>query len=241
LTLHSRITNGLQLLLAKARESLGRQKVGTAARCTWLKHFRHFSRGGPSNAWRFDSATTPRHIFFKALTKRGFLPVSRSIRSSEASWRKCHKTAKNVRAGLDSNLPSRRNAYKQISELSSGGFLSNHRRGFAERCREANSKREFGLGNLFREGGDGHVWGTDKNIQPHRHRIRTWHDARGFRYELASRQSCGFGRRLLRGSRGAGAELEATTVRKGNKKVSVTLSGWVVKYGDWWDDGVETN
>src|SRR6188472_995614 len=37
------------------------------------------------------------------------------------------------------------------------------------------------------------------------------------------------------------AELEATTVRKGNKKVSVTLSGWVVKYADWWDDGVETN
>jgi hypothetical protein len=37
------------------------------------------------------------------------------------------------------------------------------------------------------------------------------------------------------------AELEATTVRKGNKKVSVTLSGWVVKYGAWWDDGQETN
>src|SRR5215813_6863962 len=37
------------------------------------------------------------------------------------------------------------------------------------------------------------------------------------------------------------AELEATTVRKGNKKVSVTLSGWVVKYMDWWDDGVEQN
>ena len=33
------------------------------------------------------------------------------------------------------------------------------------------------------------------------------------------------------------AELEATTVRKGNKKVSVTLSGWVVKSFDWWDDG----
>ena len=29
------------------------------------------------------------------------------------------------------------------------------------------------------------------------------------------------------------AELEATTVRKGNKKVSVTLSGWVVKLGTW--------
>ena len=37
------------------------------------------------------------------------------------------------------------------------------------------------------------------------------------------------------------AELEATTVRKGNKKVSVTLSGWVVKDVTWWDDGDETN
>ena len=33
------------------------------------------------------------------------------------------------------------------------------------------------------------------------------------------------------------AELEATTVRKGNKKVSVTLSGGVVKSFNWWDDG----
>ena len=37
------------------------------------------------------------------------------------------------------------------------------------------------------------------------------------------------------------AELEATTVRKGNKKVSVTLSGWVVKLGEFWDDGHESN
>jgi hypothetical protein len=33
------------------------------------------------------------------------------------------------------------------------------------------------------------------------------------------------------------AELEATTVRKGNKKVSVTISGWVVKTMNWWTDG----
>ena len=33
------------------------------------------------------------------------------------------------------------------------------------------------------------------------------------------------------------AELEATTVRKGNKKVSVTLSGWVVKSLNWYDSG----
>jgi hypothetical protein len=36
------------------------------------------------------------------------------------------------------------------------------------------------------------------------------------------------------------AELEATTVRKGNKKVSVTLSGWVVKSINFWDDGDES-
>jgi hypothetical protein len=35
------------------------------------------------------------------------------------------------------------------------------------------------------------------------------------------------------------AELEATTVRKGNKKVSVTISGWVVKSMNFWDDGDE--
>ncbi len=33
------------------------------------------------------------------------------------------------------------------------------------------------------------------------------------------------------------AELEATTVRKGNKKVSVMLSGWVIKSLNVWDDG----
>ncbi|MEM7192711.1 MAG: porin, partial [Pseudomonadota bacterium] len=33
------------------------------------------------------------------------------------------------------------------------------------------------------------------------------------------------------------AELEATTVRKGNKKVSLTISGWVLESMNWWDDG----
>ena len=37
------------------------------------------------------------------------------------------------------------------------------------------------------------------------------------------------------------AELEATTVRKGNKKVSVTISGWVTKSVNFWDDGSESN
>jgi len=37
------------------------------------------------------------------------------------------------------------------------------------------------------------------------------------------------------------AELEATTVRKGNRKVSLTVSGWVHKSIMHWDDGLERN
>ena len=37
------------------------------------------------------------------------------------------------------------------------------------------------------------------------------------------------------------AELEATTVRKGNKKVSVTLYGQVNHAALFWDDGAEKN
>src|SRR5262245_53388852 len=48
----------------------------------------------------------------------------------QVSWRKCHKKAKNARARLDSNLPSCRNAYKQISELSVGGISVHTQAGF---------------------------------------------------------------------------------------------------------------
>ena len=37
------------------------------------------------------------------------------------------------------------------------------------------------------------------------------------------------------------AELEATTVRKGNRKVSLTLYGWVNKGVLYWNDGGESN
>jgi hypothetical protein len=37
------------------------------------------------------------------------------------------------------------------------------------------------------------------------------------------------------------AELEATTARKGNRKVSLTISGWVAEQVMWWDDGNESN
>lgn len=37
------------------------------------------------------------------------------------------------------------------------------------------------------------------------------------------------------------AELEATTARKGNRKVSLTVSGWVAEQVMYWDDGEEAN
>ncbi|WP_041320126.1 porin [Hyphomicrobium denitrificans] len=37
------------------------------------------------------------------------------------------------------------------------------------------------------------------------------------------------------------AELEATTARKGNRKVSLTVSGWVGQQVTWWDDGSDSN
>jgi hypothetical protein len=37
------------------------------------------------------------------------------------------------------------------------------------------------------------------------------------------------------------AELEATTARKGNRKVSLTISGWVAEQVMYWDDGFEQN
>jgi len=37
------------------------------------------------------------------------------------------------------------------------------------------------------------------------------------------------------------AELEATTARKGNRKVSLTVSGWVGEQVMYWDDGAERN
>ena len=37
------------------------------------------------------------------------------------------------------------------------------------------------------------------------------------------------------------AELEATTARKGNRKVSLTISGWVTEQIMGWDDGLDTD
>src|SRR5690242_7799141 len=35
------------------------------------------------------------------------------------------------------------------------------------------------------------------------------------------------------------AELEATTVRRGNRKLNVSISGWINEALFWWDDGTQ--
>ena len=58
------------------------------------------------------------------------------------SWRKCHKKTKNDRARFVSNLPSYRNAYKQISELSFGGISAYITVGFRPKDAERRIRSE---------------------------------------------------------------------------------------------------
>jgi hypothetical protein len=48
-------------------------------------------------------------------------------------------------------------------------------------------------------------------------------------------------RRLSATFRVAQVFREATTARKGNRNVSLTISGWVAEQVMWWDDGEEQN
>jgi hypothetical protein len=73
------------------------------------------------------------NISSKELMRLNFLPRCGLLKSASwarASWRKCHKKAKNDCARFDSNLPSWGNAYKQISELSFGGISVQSKAGF---------------------------------------------------------------------------------------------------------------
>ena len=60
-------------------------------------------------------------------------------------------------------------------------------------------------------------------------------------YALSSAQAGGLGGDCCADLEERVAELEATTVRKGNRKVSLKLSGQVNRSLLWWDDGVEDN
>ena len=76
------------------------------------------------------------NISSKELMTLNFLPrwgLLKSASWARASWRKCHKKAKNDCPRLDSNLPSCGTRISRFQNSHSGGFLSNQRRGFAER------------------------------------------------------------------------------------------------------------
>jgi len=60
-------------------------------------------------------------------------------------------------------------------------------------------------------------------------------------YALSSAQAGGLGGDCCADLEERVAELEATTVRKGNRKVSLKLSGQVNRSLLWWDDGYEDN
>src|SRR5680860_1084140 len=104
------------------------------------------------------------------------------------------------------------------------------------RSRQANSKREFGLGNLSGKVEMDMFGGLTKTSS---------------RIAIAAALGLTFGGYAMSTPAKAAdlggdccadleervAELEATTVRKGNKKVSVTISGWVIKSLNVWDDG----
>src|SRR5262245_7022808 len=112
--------------------------------------------------------------------------------------------------------------------------------GSSERSREANSKpRVCGLGNLSGKVEMDMFGGLTKTSSRIAIAAALGLTLGGFAFKATPAQAADLGGDCCADLEERVAELEATTVRKGNKKVSVTLSGWVVKTMNWWDDGDE--
>src|SRR5262245_2534201 len=110
--------------------------------------------------------------------------------------------------------------------------------GSSERSREANSKREFGdLGNLSGKVEMDMFGGLTKTSSRIAIAAALGLALGGFAFKATPARAADLGGDCCADLEERVAELEATTVRKGNKKVSVTLSGWVVKSMNFWDDG----
>src|SRR3989337_267382 len=105
--------------------------------------------------------------------------------------------------------------------------------------REANSKREFGLGNLSGKVEMDMFGGLTKTSSRIAIAAALGLTLGGFAMKATPAKAADLGGDCCADLEERVAELEATTVRKGNKKVSVTLSGWVVKSMNFWDDGDE--
>ena len=103
--------------------------------------------------------------------------------------------------------------------------------------REANSKREFGLGNLSGKVEMDMFGGLTKTSSRIAIAAALGLVVGGFAFKATPARAADLGGDCCADLEERVAELEATTVRKGNKKVSVTLSGWVIKSFNWWDDG----
>jgi hypothetical protein len=110
--------------------------------------------------------------------------------------------------------------------------------GSSERSREADSKpRVWGLGNLSGKVEMDMFGGLTKTSSRIAIAAALGLTLGGFAFKATPAQAADLGGDCCADLEERVAELEATTVRKGNKKVSVTLSGWVVKSINWWDDG----
>src|SRR5262245_33618266 len=109
--------------------------------------------------------------------------------------------------------------------------------GSSERSREANSKpRVWGLGNLSGKVEMDMFGGLTKTSSRIAIAAALGLTLGGFAFKATPAQAADLGGDCCADLEERVAELEATTVRKGNKKVSVTISGWVVKSINWWDD-----
>src|SRR5262245_21290427 len=109
--------------------------------------------------------------------------------------------------------------------------------GSSERSREANSKpRVWGLGNLSGKVEMDMFGGLTKPSSRIAIAAALGLTLGGFAFKATPGRAADLGGDCCADLEERVAELEATTVRKGNKKVSVTISGWVVKSMNWWDD-----
>ena len=97
--------------------------------------------------------------------------------------------------------------------------------------REANPDREFGLGNLSGKVEMDMFGGLTKTSSRIAIASALGMTLGGFAMGASPAKAADLGGDCCADLEERVAELEATTVRKGNKKVSVTLSGWVVKLG----------
>src|SRR5262245_10561237 len=163
----------------------------------------------------------------------------RGAKGAIDSWRKCHKKTKNVGVSLIAIYLHDGTRISRTRTLI-GGFLPTSWHGL--RGAEPRGKfeaRVWGLGNFSGKVEMDMFGGLTKTSSRIAIAAALGLTLGGFAFKATPAQAADLGGDCCADLEERVAELEATTVRKGNKKVSVTLSGWVVKTMNWWDDGDE--